>query len=102
METAMPAYASTEPAGIPLSRSSTLVGVYRYFPSNPQKYIFLPNISVIYIQYRDGADPGVARFLYVFDESNDPSNPNSFQDALSINSTLPGVVQNDDRLVVLE
>jgi hypothetical protein len=32
---------------------------------------------------------------------NPPTDPNSFQDALSVDSGLPGVVANDDRLVVV-
>ncbi len=52
------------------------------------------------IRYRSGPDAGVARFRYVFDVANPSTDPTSFQDALSVDSTLPGVVRNDDRLVV--
>jgi hypothetical protein len=64
-------------------------------------YEALSNVQVLSIQYRAGADPGVARFRYVFDSANPATVPNSFQAALSVDSNLPGVVANDDRLVVV-
>ena len=97
----MPAFASIEGTNIPLSRPAAPVGVCRYQPGGGENLEYLPNIRVLSIQYREGADAGVARFRYVFDSANPPTVPNSFQDALSIDSSLPGVVANDDRLVVL-
>lgn len=97
----MPAFASIEAPGACLARPAAPIGVYRYQPGGIGNYEFLANIRVLMIQFREGADAGVARFRYVFDWANPPTVPNSFQDVLSINSNLPGVVANDDRLVVL-
>src|SRR6478672_10859806 len=96
----MPAFASIEITPVPLSRNSVLVGVYRYRPDQSPKYESLPNIRVLNVKYREGADPGVARFRYVLDAGNSATDPIHFQDALSTDSSLPGVVQNDERLVV--
>jgi len=97
----MPAFASIESTSVPLARPSAPVGVYRYSPGGIGAYESLPNVRVLAIQYREGADPGAARFRYVFDGANPASLPNSFQDALSVDATMPGIVANDDRLVVL-
>jgi hypothetical protein len=97
----MPAFASIQSTSIPLARPAAPVGVFRYQPGGIGNYEYLANIRVLSIHYREGADAGVARFRYVFDMANPPTFPNSFQDALSVDSTLPGLVANDDRLVVL-
>ncbi len=97
----MPAFASIEGTSIPLGRPATPVGVCRYQSGGIGNFEYLTNIRVLTIQYREGADAGVARFRYVFDSANPPTVPNSFQDALSVDSSLPGVVANDDRLVVM-
>jgi hypothetical protein len=96
----MPAFSSIEITRVPLSRSPISVFVYRYRPGYCPEYESLPNVRVLSIQHREGADPGTARFRYVFDSSNSPDDPISFQDALSTDSDLPGVVQHDERLVV--
>ena len=96
----MPAYASVDLDPTPLSRGAAPVAVYRYTPGGPASYELLSNIKVLAIQYRDGPDPGIARFRYVFDPANPPSDPVYFQDVLATNSDLSGVVKNDDRLVV--
>ncbi len=96
----MPAYASIEATAIPLARGPVPVGVYRYQPLGFPQYQLLENIKVLGIQCREGPDPGVARFRYVFDTANLATDPISFQETLSMDSDLPGVVQNDDRLVV--
>ena len=97
----MPAFASIESTSLPLGRPAAPVGVFRYQPGGGSNYEYLSNIRVLTIQYREGADAGVARFRYVFTSTNASTIPNSFQDALSVNSNLPGVVGNDDRLVVM-
>ena len=94
----MAAFASIQSTSVPLARAAAQVGVYRYAGGN---YQYLSNIRVLAIQYREGADAGVARFRYVFDVNNPSGVPNSFQDAMSVDSTSPGVVANDDRLVVM-
>ena len=96
----MPAFGSIEPPTVPLSRPSTPIGVFRYQPEDIQPYTYLPNIQIVAIQSREGADPGVARFRYVFDQANPATEPTHFEQVMATDSNLPGVVQNDDRLVV--
>ncbi|GAC1470635.1 MAG: hypothetical protein NVSMB9_15880 [Isosphaeraceae bacterium] len=96
----MPAFASIEIVPGSLSRDSTPLGVYRYNTNGDPKYEYLQNVKVLSIQYREGADPGAARFRYVFDSKNPATDPISFQEVLATESELPGVVKNDDRLVV--
>jgi hypothetical protein len=93
----MSASASVESSNVPLGRNSVSVGVFRYRGGQLEP---LSNVRVLTIQMRQGADPGVARFRYVFGPSNLPTDPQSFEQALSVDSDLSGVVQNDDRLVV--
>ncbi len=97
----MPAFASIPAPSVPLARPASPVGVFRHQPGGGGNYQYLSNVRVLAIQYREGADAGVARFRYVFDSANPATVPNSFQDALSVDASLPGVVANDDRLVVL-
>lgn len=97
----MPAFASIESNPVPLARPAAAVGVYRSQPGGGGVADYLGNVQVLAIRYREGADAGVARFRYVFDGSAPPGAPESFQDALSVDSGGPGVVANDDRLLVL-
>jgi len=97
----MPAYASMQAPTVPLGRLAAPIGVFRYHSGGIANYEYMPSVRVLTIQFREGADAGVARFRYVFDWANPSTVPNSFQDALSTASSLPGVVANDDRLVVL-
>src|SRR5580698_3828521 len=90
--------ASIVASAVPLSRSPVPLGVFRF---NGGFYQPLPNIQVLMIQSREGADPGAARFRYVFDPLGPPSAPVAFEQAMAVDSDLPGVVQNDDRLVVM-
>jgi len=96
----VPAFASIETNAVPLGRPAAPVGVFRH-QAGGGVTDSLANVQVLAIRYREGADAGVARFRYVFDGSGPPGVPNSFQDALSVDANLPGLVQNDDRLVVL-
>ena len=96
----MPAFGSIDTPGVSLSRQSTPIGVFRYQTADLQPYTYLPNIQVLAIQSREGADPGVARFRYVFDQANSSTEPTHFEQVMSTDANLPGVVQNDDRLVV--
>ena len=96
----MPAFASIEPTPVPLGRPSAAVGVFRY-NADAGGYAFLPNIRVLTIRYREGADAGVARFRYVFDATGSSDVPSSFAEVMAVDATLPGVVANDERLVVL-
>ncbi len=96
----MPAFASIESASVQLSRPAASIGVFRYQPGGFGNFEYLPNIQALTIQYREGPDAGVAQFRYVFDSSASAIYPNSFQAALAVDSGSPGVVANDDRLVV--
>ena len=98
----MPGYASFEPPEVFLSRAATTVGVYRYDPMGVSRYQYLPNVRVLGIRYREGPDPGVARFRYVFDPADPTTDPTSFQQALSVDCCLANVVKNDERIVVLK
>ena len=94
----MSASASIAPGDVPLGRSPVPVGVFRL---RGGQYEPLPNIQVLTIQSREGADPGAARFRYVFDPLGPPGAPVAFEQAMAVDSDLSGVVQNDDRLVVM-
>ena len=94
----MPAFASIETSPTPLGRLAATVGVSRYRPGGGSDY--LPNIRVLTIRYREGADAGVARFRYVFDALGSLGAPDSFTEVMSVNASAPGVVANDDRLIV--
>ena len=96
----MPGFASFDREDVPLARESSLVAVYRYDPAGLPRYSLLPNVRVLGIKYREGADPGVARFRYVFNPADPKTDPTSFEQALSSDSSLVNVVQNDERLVV--
>ena len=93
----MSASASVAASDVPLGRNSVSVGVFRLRAGQLEP---LSNVRALTIQMRQGADPGVARFRYVFGPSNLPSDPQSFEQALAVDSDLSGVVRNDDRLVV--
>ena len=97
----MSAFSSMQSSGLSLARTSVSVGVFRYQGGGAEGLEFLSNVRVISIQYREGADAGSALFRYVFDDRNPPTVPSSFQDAMSVGVMLPGVVANDDRLVVM-
>ena len=94
----MSAFASIESSSVPLGRAAAPIGVFRYGSGDPE---YLANVQALMIQFREGADAGVARFRYVFASSNPSTVPNSFQDALSLDAGMPGVVANDDRLLVM-
>jgi hypothetical protein len=97
----MPGFASIEVPDVPLSRGPVALGVYRYDPKGEIKYRHLPNVRVLAIRYREGPDPGAARFRYVFNPADPSTDPTSFEQALSVDSSLANVVQNDERLVVM-
>jgi hypothetical protein len=98
----MPGFASIEPPDVLPARAAPLVGVYRYDPDGSPRYQYLPNVRVLAIQYREGPDPGVARFRYVFNPADPTTDPTSFQQALAVDCSLANVVKNDERLVVLK
>src|SRR4051812_20222855 len=92
--------ASIEGDEVSRGRGLVLLGVYRYFPDDATKYEYLPNPRGLTVSYREGPDPGGAPVRYVFNPADPSTDPVSFQQALSVDSRLPHVVQNDERLVV--
>src|SRR5690242_10601500 len=96
----MPGFASIDVSQVDLARSPALIGVYRYQPGEFPAYQLLPNVRVLSIRYREGPDPGVARFRYVFSPADPTTDPTGFQQALSVDTNLVNVVRNDDRIVV--
>ncbi|HEY2158438.1 MAG TPA: hypothetical protein VGH33_22600 [Isosphaeraceae bacterium] len=94
----MIASASIAPGDVALVRPPVQVGVFRLIGD---QYEPLPNIEILTIQSSEGADPGAARFRYVFDPLGPADEPQAFEQAMAVDGDLPGVVQNDDRLVVM-
>ena len=100
----MPASFDLDPYPAPLAGSAMPVGVYRYDPTLPadERYAVVPNVRCESIQYREGAEPPVARFRYVLDDSAAGSDlPAQFEDLWPLDADGPYVVRNDDRIVVL-
>ena len=56
----MPAFASTESTSVPPARPAAPIGVYRFRPGGIGDYDYLPNVRVLAIQFREGADAGSA------------------------------------------
>ena len=56
----MPAFASIEPTTVPPARPAAPIGVYRYQSGGIGGSEYLSNVRVLAIQYREGADAGVA------------------------------------------
>jgi hypothetical protein len=98
----MATFASIEAPDVSLSLDAALIAVYRYQPNASPEYQVLPNVRVLGIQYREGPDPGVARFRYVFNPADPTTDPISFEQALSVDTNLANVVKNDDRLVIFK
>jgi hypothetical protein len=98
----MSAFASIEAPDVSLVRPPVTLGVYRYQSPGGPVYDYLPNVRVLGIRQREGPDPGVARFRYVFDPADPSTDPTSFEQALSVDSDLVNVVRTDDRLVVMK
>lgn len=95
---------------VPLSRPSSRVSVYRYDPEaapgpNGESNIYfeLPNVRFLSASYREGAEPGTARFRYAFRAPGaDPFDPSRAEDVFPFDASGPLVVEQDDRLVVRE
>jgi hypothetical protein len=100
----MPGSITYDPGGTLLAGFATPIGVYRYTPTAPagQRYTLLPNVVCEHAgQYRDGAEPAVARFRYVFDGS-DPTSPfpRTFAEVWPLTASGPYVMQPDDEIAV--
>lgn len=92
------------PPPIPLSRDQSRIFVFKKLETEdgePNGYRLLPNIHFIDCAEEQGASPGSARFLYVFDpiylEPDDPRGP---EDCFPFDAAGPHVVEADDRIVV--
>ena len=101
----MPGSATITPDPIPVARSSAALAVYLYDPTQTDfslKYTLLPNIRCLGASVRVGADPGAARFRYVFqDPSLAPDFPSRIEEVFSLDATGPYIVKTDDELVVV-
>ncbi len=100
----MPGSFDFDPYAVSLAGSAVPLGVFRFDPSlaADQRYTLVPNARCDSIQYREGAEPPVARFRYVLDDSDGTSNyPSQFEQLWPLAAVGPYVVQNDDRIVVL-
>jgi hypothetical protein len=96
----MPGSFTFAPQPVPLGRDSAAIVVFRFNKAS-STYELLENIRCLGIQYKEGADPGSARFRYAFDDPlGDPEAPYRFEQVYPLDATGPGVVSNDDRLVV--
>ena len=100
----MPGSFDFDPYESPLAGSAAAVGVFRYDPSRPadDRYALVPNVRCESIQYREGAEPPVARFRYLLDDTLAESDlPSQFEQLWPLDAAGPYVVRTDERLVVL-
>jgi hypothetical protein len=85
---------------VPLSRPSEVIGVFRY-DDEGGTYELFDNILCLQISFKEGADPGSARFRYDFGSPPvSDSAPQRFEEVYPLDATGPSVVGNDDRIVV--
>lgn len=85
--------------GVPLARPSAEILVYRVDENG--EYELMINLLCLGVQYKEGADPGSARFRYILDEvTGDPAAPTRFEQVYPLDADGPMVVKNDDHLVV--
>jgi hypothetical protein len=92
---------SPVPAGVAVPAAQIIV--CRYMPGQENAYTVLPNVRCLRIDYREGAEPSVARFQYYMDDLLFSSMgwPSQFEQLWPIDAKGSYVVLNDDRLVVL-
>jgi hypothetical protein len=96
----MPGSFTYTSGSIPLARPSEAIGVFLYDAESGNS-VLATNLVCLGIQFREGADPGSARFRYVFgDPLGDPNAPSRFEQVYPLDATGQGVIKNDDRLVV--
>lgn len=94
-------YTSPAGGGIPVSRPSTGIGVFRWNGPEGGDPELLVNIRCLSVQYREGPDPWAARFRYVQSQTLSADFPRRFEQMFPIDSGGPGVVLTDDRLIVV-
>jgi hypothetical protein len=93
-----------DPHAVPLATSAVPVVVCRYDPtqSQDQQYSIAPNVQCDSIQYREGAEPPLARLHYVLDDSSTTTGfPSQFEDLWPLDAAGPYILRTDDRVVVL-
>jgi hypothetical protein len=89
---------AVDQGGVPIAYDPVApIRVYRYDGVNTLTP--LNSVECVSIERHAGTDPGHAGFRYKFD-GFDPAAPQTIEDALSTESTLPGAVGVNDRLVV--
>lgn len=93
-----------DPPPIPLARTVASIRVARYDTKLEagSRYTDLPNIRCVEIQSREGPEPGVALFRYVFDQNADTIYPRRVEEVLALSKAGPYIVRQDDRIVVLK
>ncbi|MEW4569323.1 hypothetical protein AB1L88_15770 [Tautonia sp. JC769] len=77
------------------------IGVYRYRPEEDVPFEPLPNVRCTKITWYEGAHPADAEFRYVVDPFLNPALPTSFTKLVSLGTSGPGVLLEDDRVVVV-
>src|SRR6185437_13131285 len=95
---------SMEPPPVPLARTSAVIQTYLYTPDAPDpsdKYQLCANLLCLGITKSEGADPGSARFRYIFvDPSIDPTSPRQIEDVYPFNARGPLVWRTDSQVAV--
>jgi hypothetical protein len=78
------------------------IGVLLYQPGQTPPYTILPNIRCMRIDYKEGPEPPVARFVYMMDDTlyQVLGWPSQFEQIWPIDALGPYIVHTDDRLVV--
>ena len=106
----MPANVDFDSYPLPLDGDSVPILVFRFDagvgadadPEEGQRYQPLPNVYCRSISLKEGADPGSARFEYVFNDTDPESRyPTQFEQVWPLAARGRWVVRNDDRLVVV-
>ncbi len=97
---------SPNPAGITSNAMPIAVALYQPGGGDDDSdspYTILPNVYCLRIDYREGAEPPVARFQYMTDDALSATMgwPSQFEKLWPIDAQGNYVVLNDDRIVVM-
>lgn len=99
----MPGSFSYESSGVSPARRGISTQVFKYdadMDGVPGTLTPLPNVVCIDVEMNE-AEPGAARFRYVFDEyTSDPADPSRVEHVYPLDASGPRVVHPGDRLVV--
>ena len=89
------------PAGLSVPAAPVIVCLYDPGGENP--YTILPNVFCLRIDYREGAEPPLARFQYMMGDLLEAALgwPSQFEQLWPIDAQGNYIVQTDDRMVVL-